>query len=204
MESNNPFMRNVITTLHMVLLTSMYLYLHFIIEKFGIIKTQTLKLFKKPKAFKNKDANESCKLMTDTLRNIFRKYSLQNQKPRSKSKNFIQVDEHFGHLCVKKGRSILVKSYYRNPSEYNKEILINQSKECTKLIIEAKQTYIAKMNPKLNCPDMVSKTYWAIINQFLNKKQYQIYRLALVTANSFRIFIKKLKYLIDTLRKNSL
>ena len=97
-----------------------------------------------------------------------------------------------------------MKSYYRNPSEYNKETLINQLTECTKLIIEAKQTYIAKMSPKLNCPDMASKTYWEIINQFLNKKQYQIYHLALVTANSFRILIKKLKYFIDTLRKNAL
>ena len=41
------FTRNVITTLHMALLTSMYLYRHLIIEKFGIIKMQTLKVFKK-------------------------------------------------------------------------------------------------------------------------------------------------------------
>ena len=47
MESNNIFMKNVITTLHMVLLTSTYLYFHLIIEKFGIIKMQTLKVFKK-------------------------------------------------------------------------------------------------------------------------------------------------------------
>ena len=47
MESNNPFMRNVITALHMVLLTSLYLYLHLITEKFEIIKTQALKVFKK-------------------------------------------------------------------------------------------------------------------------------------------------------------
>ena len=46
MESNNPFRRNVITILHTVLLTSMYLYLHFIIEKFEIIKMQTLKVLK--------------------------------------------------------------------------------------------------------------------------------------------------------------
>ena len=39
------------------------------------------------------------------------------------------MDEHFDHLCAKK-RSILVKRYYRNPSEYNKETLINQSNEC--------------------------------------------------------------------------
>ena len=47
MEYNNLFTRNVITKLNMVLLTSMYLYLHLIIEKFGIIKMQTLKVFKK-------------------------------------------------------------------------------------------------------------------------------------------------------------
>ena len=39
-------MGNVITTLHMVLSTSMYLYLHLIIQKFGI-KMQTLKVFKR-------------------------------------------------------------------------------------------------------------------------------------------------------------
>ena len=38
---------------------------------------------------------------------------------------------------------------------------INQSNECTKLIIKAKQNHIAKMSSK-------SKTHWAIINRFLN------------------------------------
>ena len=47
MESNNSISRNVITTLKMVLLTSMYLYLHLITEKFETVKTQTLKVFKK-------------------------------------------------------------------------------------------------------------------------------------------------------------
>ena len=74
MESNNPFMRNVITTLHMVLLTSVYLHLHFIIEKIEIIKTQTLKIFKKQfqiliglKHLGHKNTNESCVLLTDAL-----------------------------------------------------------------------------------------------------------------------------------------
>ena len=60
--------------------------------------------------------------------------------------------------------------YYRDPSEYNKETLINQSSKCTKPIIEAKQNYIAKMSSKLDCPDTAWKTYWAIINKFLIKK----------------------------------
>ena len=74
-------------------------------------------------------------------------------------------------ISALKKRSILVKRYYRNPSEYNKETLINQSNECTKLVTEAKQNYIAKMSLKLDFPDTASETYWAIINRFLNKKK---------------------------------
>ena len=71
-----------------------------------------------------------------------------------------------------------MKRYYKNPTEYNKEILINQSNEYTNFIIEAKQNYMAKMSSKLDCPDTASKTYWAMINRFLNS--YQIYRALLV------------------------
>ena len=83
-----------------------------------------------------------------------------------------------------------MKRYYRNPSEYNKETLLNQVNKCTKLIIEAKQNYIAKMSSKLDCPDTASKTYWSMINIFLNKKRYKIYRLSLLTVISYQIFIK--------------
>ena len=53
-----------------------------------------------------------------------------------------------------------MKRYYRNPSEYNKETLLYQENECAKLITEAKENYIPKMSPKLDCRDMASKTYW--------------------------------------------
>ena len=78
MESKNPFSRNVIATLHMVLLTSMYLNPHLIIEKFGIIKMQTLKVFKKQFqiliGLKHLGTRTQKKLLTDTLMNIFRNY----------------------------------------------------------------------------------------------------------------------------------
>ena len=37
-------------------------------------------------------------------------------------------------------------------------------------VTEAKQNYTAKTSSKLDCPDTASKTYWSIINRFLNKK----------------------------------
>ena len=65
-----------------------------------------------------------------------------------------------------------MKGYYRNPSGYNNETLLNQANECTKLIIEAKQNNISKVSSKLDCClDTASKTYWSIINRILNKKK---------------------------------
>ena len=62
-----------------------------------------------------------------------------------------------------------MKRYFKYPSEYNKEALLNQANERTKLIIEAKQkNYIAETSSKLNCPDTASKAYWSIIKRFLN------------------------------------
>ena len=147
------------------------------------------------KTFRNKNTNENCRLLTVTLFNIFRNYI-----PHKTKKFDYKTPEWMNILIISalKNWSILVKRYYRNPSEYNKETLLNQVNESTKLIIEVKQNYIAKMSSKLDCPDTASKKYWSIINRFFNKKRHQIYRLSLLTANSYLIFIKKLNYLIDT------
>ena len=58
-----------------------------------------------------------------------------------------------------------------NPTVSNKEALDIQSQECTSLITEPKDRYIAKMSPKLDNPKSVPKRYWSIINKFLSNKQ---------------------------------
>ena len=57
-----------------------------------------------------------------------------------------------------------------NPTVSNKEALDIQSQECTSLINESKDRYIAKMSEKLDNPKTVPKTYWSIINKFLSNK----------------------------------
>ena len=114
--------------------------------------------------------------------NIFRNFI------RHKSKKFdYKTPELMNTLIISalKKRSILVKRDYRNLFEYNKETLLNQTNECTKLIIEAKQNYIAKISSKLDCPDTASKTYWSLINRILNKKRYEIYRFSQQTRIRF-------------------
>ena len=115
------------------------------------------------KAFRNKDANEKCKLLTDTLMNLFRNYI-----PNEIKKFDWKTPERTNALITSapKERSILFKRYYRNPSEYNKETLLNQPNECTELVIAAKKFYIAKMSSKLDCPDAALTRYWSKINSF--------------------------------------
>ena len=61
-------------------------------------------------------------------------------------------------------RSKLTKRYHSNPTANNKEALDLQAKECTSLIIESKERYIAEMSAKLDNRKTVLKTYWSIIN----------------------------------------
>ena len=76
-------------------------------------------------------------------------------------------------LSLKK-RSKLTKRYHGNPTANNKEALDFQAKECTSLIIESKEIFIAKMCAKLGNPKTVLKTYWSIIYKVLNKKKKKI------------------------------
>ena len=48
------------------------------------------------------------------------------------------------------------------------------SKECRKLIVEAKYKHPARLSSMLDNPNKSPKTYWSIINRFLNNKKVPI------------------------------
>ena len=79
-----------------------------------------------------------------------------------------------------KKRSKLTKRYHSNPTANNKEALDFQAKECTSLIIESKERFIAKM-----------KTYWSIINKFSSNKKTPIIRPVLVNGELVSDFEQK-------------
>ena len=56
-----------------------------------------------------------------------------------------------------KRRSKLTKRYYANQTDINKEMLLHQVSECTKLIVEAKYKHLAKLSSKLGNPDTAPK-----------------------------------------------
>ena len=78
-----------------------------------------------------------------------------------------------------------------NPTVSNEEALDIQSKECTSLINESKNRYIAKMSAKLDNPKSVPKTYWTIINKFLSKKKIPIIPPILVNGELVSDFKQK-------------
>ena len=69
-----------------------------------------------------------------------------------------------------KKRTKYTKRFYKNLSDYNKDLLNNQANECTRLIAQAKEKHIAKMSSKLDNPNAAPKTYWPI-SRFLKKKK---------------------------------
>ena len=85
-------------------------------------------------------------------------------------------------LSLKK-QTKLTKKYHINPTVSNKEALHIQLQECTSLIIELKDRYIAKMGEKLNNPKSVPKTYLLTINKFLSNKKFLSYHLFLLIVN---------------------
>ena len=68
----------------------------------------------------------------------------------------------------------LQRDIYAIPTDYNKEMLPHQVSECTKLIVETKDKHLAKLSSKLGNPDAAPKTYWSIVNRFLNNKKTPI------------------------------
>ena len=86
--------------------------------------------------------------MQNSIRNIFK--SIHNFIPHQINKSDYKIPEWINELMKLslKKRSKLTKRYHRNPTANNKEALDIQAKQCTSLIIESKERYIAKMREK--------------------------------------------------------
>ena len=87
-----------------------------------------------------------------------------------------------------------MKRYHSNPTANNNEALDFQTKECTSLIIESKEIYIAKMSAKPDNSKTVAKTSWLIINAFLSNKKTPIIPPLLVNGELASDFKQKANF----------
>ena len=66
----------------------------------------------------------------------------------------------------------LTKKHFKGGKKESDLVQITAlSNECTKTILEAKEKYIRQLSQKLSDPSTESKTYWKIINRFVNNKK---------------------------------
>ena len=69
--------------------------------------------------------------------------------------------------------------------------LQEKTDECTALILDAKEKYVRCMSYKLNGPLTAPKTYWSILNRFLNNRKIPAIPLLLVNEDAVTNFSKK-------------
>ena len=93
-----------------------------------------------------------------------------------------------------KKRSKITKRYHSNPTANNKKALDFQAKECTSVIIESMERFMAKMSAKLDNPKTDPKTYWSIINKFLSNKKTPIIPPVLVNGELVSDFQQKANF----------
>ena len=69
-----------------------------------------------------------------------------------------------------KKRSKLAKKYYNNPTSHSKDLLVNTITKCSRLIMGAKEKNVFQLIAQLEGPNTASKTFWSILNRFLQKR----------------------------------
>ena len=62
-----------------------------------------------------------------------------------------------------RNRSKLAKKYYSNPTEENENLLNATSKECSNMIVKAKERYTNKLSKKLDETSTMPQVYWSIL-----------------------------------------
>ena len=89
-------------------------------------------------------------------------------------------------------RSKMTKKYYKygQVKSYLDE-LQEKTDECTALILDAKEKYVRCMSNKLNDPLTASKTYWSILNRFLNNRKIPAIPPLLVNGDIITNFSEK-------------
>ena len=164
--------KNVIIKLSMEPWISTYLFPHLIIENYGILKASVFKnqltILTGLGIFKIKIATHNAK----SYRKHYWIYFVTSFP--IKLNNFV-IKWMTGLINWLKTNQIN-KNCHMNPTVGNKEALDIQSQECTSLINESKDRYIAKISAK-------SKRYWSIINKFLSNKKIPSYHLFLIKVN---------------------
>ena len=113
------------------------------------------------------DPNWQVQIFTKTLLNIISNF-VPNKIVRIIPKDPPWVTNHLKSMLKKQNR--LYKNYKRHDYKTDDKIRVDLcNKECKNAVEFAKQSYLRNMCSKLNDPNVSKKSYWKILNKFMNR-----------------------------------
>ena len=131
---------------------------------------RTINNFNRKKAFSNTNINEKVSLFNKTILNILNNY-IPHETIICDDKDPPWFNSRIKSLIENKKK--IHKNYQRYKSKSQLLSKLNLLQEQLHLLINtSKQNYYSRMASKLTNVQRNSKTYWSLLNRFLNNKKY--------------------------------
>ena len=120
-------------------------------------------------ALKDLNVNNQVEYLTSCIYNVFTNF-VPNRTITCRDKDPPWMTEEVKKLCHLKAE--IYEKYVKNGrSDADKEELVRVSTLCSGTITKAKEKYLSSLGDKLNDPQTGAKSYWSILNKFLQKKK---------------------------------
>ena len=121
------------------------------------------------RSFEGMDINGQVSFLTETLLNIFSNF-VPNKIITVRNKDSVWMTAEVKRLLIEKGK--VYERYVKNGrTEEDFATLSAAQSRCKRAIKIAKKSYYTRLANSLNDPNLASKKYWSILNQFLHKKK---------------------------------
>ena len=134
------------------------------------------------------------KILNETLLNIFNNF-IHNEISKFDYKKLVWMNKEMTLLLKK--RSKLTKKYYNDPTDHNRNVVVNMANECTRLNIAAKEKNLIQLSAKLENPSTAPKTCWSILNRFLSNNKIPIIPPILADDKVVSNFVEKAELFIS-------
>ena len=115
------------------------------------------------------NVNDQVDYLTNCISNVFTNF-VPNKIITCKDKDPPWMTEEVNNLCHNKAK--IYEKYVKNGrSDVDKQELASITKLSSDAITKAKEKYLSSLGNKLNDPQTGAKSYWSILNKFLQKKK---------------------------------
>ena len=148
------------------------------------------------------NVNDQVDYLTNCISNVFTNF-VPNKIIACKDKHPPWMTEEVNNLCHNKAK-IYEKSAKSGRSDVDKQELASITKLSSDAIIKAKKKYLSTLGDKLNDQQTGVKSYWSILNKFLQKENILLIPPMFLMRHSSQRYVRKLLYLAHSLRINVL